>query len=465
MDVLELYRIATERVPAYRRFLGERLGAVPAVATLEDFSVLPFMDKESYIKRYALEEICLDGTLRGKHVLCRSSGTSGKATYWPQLPEQERYVADYLLSDLEESFAVSVNPALVIVALGLGSWISGELTTWGLRNLGVQGGNITLVSPGLNMEETVEILETFSPRFAQTVIYTYPPFAKTLLDLAEQKGIPLKELRIAFRLAGEGYSEIFRSTLNRRMGRNEGDLSSVLSGYGATDFGSAGKETPLCAAIKRLLFENDLAEAVLGRREIPSLCQYDPESHFLETDQEELVVSRYQAVPLVRYRTGDRGVLLGYDDLLGRLAAAGADPLALLEHRGISHETVRPLPFVLVWGRIDGGVTFFGANILVSQVKEVFESHPELARLFTGDFSLRKTEDDRLDPVLEILVEPRRGIDPDLGTAARLVARGLEERSTEFATVRKTQGDKALPRLVRAPSGFFAGHHKIRYVS
>jgi phenylacetate-CoA ligase len=309
------------------------------------------------------------------------------------------------------------------------------------------------------MEETVEILETFSPRFAQTVIYTYPPFAKTLLDLAEQKGIPLRELRIAFRLAGEGYSEIFRSTLNRRMGRNEGDLSSVLSGYGATDFGSAGKETPLCAAIKRLLFENDLAEAVLGRREIPSLCQYDPGSHFLETDQEELVVSRYQAVPLVRYRTGDRGVLLG------RLAAAGADPLALLEHRGMSCETVRPLPFVLVWGRIDGGVTFFGANVLVSQVKEVFESDPELARLFTGDFSLRKTEDDRLDPVLEILVEPRHGVDPDLGAAARLVARGLEERSTEFATVRKTQGDKALPRLVRAPSGFFAGHHKIRYVS
>lgn len=464
MDVLELYRVATERVPAYRNFLEERLGEVPAVTTLEAFRTLPFTDKGSYVRRYPLEEICLDGTLRGKHVLCRSSGTSGKATYWPQLPEQERYVADYLLSDLEESFAVSANPALVIVALGLGSWISGELTTWGLRNLGVQGGNVTLVTPGLNMEETAEIVETFSPRFTQTVIYTYPPFAKTLLDLVERRGIPLRKMRLSFRLAGEGYSEMFRSTLNRRMGRDEGDLTSVLSGYGATDFGSAGKETPLCAAVKRLLFEEGLSESLFGKRGIPSLCQYDPASHFLEAEEGELVVSRYQAVPLVRYRTGDRGALMGYDELLERLSDAGADPLALLERRGVPRTSVRPLPFVLVWGRVDGGITFFGANVLVSQVKDVFESDPELARLFTGNFSLRRGEDEHLDPVLEILVEPRHGVGADLEEAARLVARGLENCSTEFAAIRKMEGDRALPRLSLVPEGYFTGHHKIRYV-
>jgi hypothetical protein len=102
MDVLELYRIATERVPAYRRFLGERLGAVPAVATLEDFSILPFTDKEATFKRYALEEICLEG--RSGANTC-SAGVPEPPERLPtgrSCPKQERYVADYLLSDLED---------------------------------------------------------------------------------------------------------------------------------------------------------------------------------------------------------------------------------------------------------------------------------------------------------------------------------------------------------------------------
>ena len=84
---LDVYAAAVARVPAYRRFLEDHLGSVPRVETLEDFARLPFMDKPGYIRAYPLQERCLDGTLRGKHMLAHSSGSSGKHLYWPSSRE------------------------------------------------------------------------------------------------------------------------------------------------------------------------------------------------------------------------------------------------------------------------------------------------------------------------------------------------------------------------------------------
>ena len=258
MTFEELYRIVLSRVPAYRDYLERRLGTVPPEVDLRTFASLPLTSKKDYVKAYPLEDLCLDGTLTGKHVLCRSSGSTGKPTYWPQMPEQERYVADYLYTDLDEDLHISRCPALALVVLGLGSWISGELTTWGLRTLAIQKGNLTLATPGLNLEEAAEILEEFGPRFPQTVLYSYPPFAKRLLEMASDRGVDLSVLRVSLRLAGEGYSERYRDHVNRLLGYPEGHLTSVVSGYGSTDFGSAGKETPLCVAIRRALNEGGL---------------------------------------------------------------------------------------------------------------------------------------------------------------------------------------------------------------
>jgi phenylacetate-CoA ligase len=122
-------------VPAYRDYLRQHCNHVPKVSSLEDFESVPLTSKTDYIKAYPLQDLCLDGTLVGKHILCRSSGTKGKPFFWSQLPEQERYVADWLYSDLDESFGISKHPLFAVVSLALGSWISGELTSWGLRNL------------------------------------------------------------------------------------------------------------------------------------------------------------------------------------------------------------------------------------------------------------------------------------------------------------------------------------------
>ncbi len=88
----------------------------------------------------------------------------------------------------------------------------------------------------------------------------------------------------------------------------------------------------------------------------------------------------------------------------------------------------------------------------------MFESDPSGKALHGGFSASARLRTTGLDPVLEILVEPVTAVDPDLGAAARLVARGLEERSTEFrhsTEGQRRQGSAAAG--VRAPAGFFAG--------
>ena len=68
-DPIEVYREAVARVPAYAEFLREAHGAVPEVADLDGFAALPTTDKHGYISRFPLEEICLDGTVRGGDVV------------------------------------------------------------------------------------------------------------------------------------------------------------------------------------------------------------------------------------------------------------------------------------------------------------------------------------------------------------------------------------------------------------
>jgi phenylacetate-CoA ligase len=350
-----------------------------------------------------------------------------------------------------------------VVSLALGSWISGELTSWGLRNLGIEKGGLTMVTPGLDLDEAVDMLESFAGTFDGTVLYSYPPFARTILEKAEERNLPLGSYRMGLRLTGEGYSERYRDRLNELMGNDEGALHSIFSGYGSTDFGSLGKETPLCIAIRRILYEKDLAAEVLGRDEIPSLCQYDPSVFHAELAGEELVVSKYQAAPLLIYRTGDRASLMPYDEMTERLTSAGVDPVKILESRGGDPSRIRNLPFVLAWGRIDGGVTFFGVNILVEQVREIIEGDDRFRECCTGQFQIRKTERGDLDQVLEILLEPRPGIRGDADALAEPMVEALSRTSAEYAAVRKNQGDKALPKLLFVEDRELFGGTKFRY--
>ena len=411
-DPIDVYRMAVERVPAYRRFLEERCGSIPVVDDMEAFRRLPRMDKVGYIQAFPLVERCLDGTLHGKHVIMHSSGSSGKYTYWPCMPEVEKAYWQSVHEELDANYQISTKPTLLVLGVLMGGNMSGALFAYALRAVGIETGKTTLLTPGRDEQAMMEDIAEFSPCFAQTILYSYPSTAKNVLEAAAARGIPVHEYQIKLRLLGEGYSEAYRDRMNALLGYPYGHLASLNSGYGATDFRSAGKESLLCVAIKRLLYEKQAVHDVLGADEVPTICQYDPSAIHIEEIEGELVMTRSNAVPLVRYSSGDTGRVLTYAEMMELLASHGLDPLKLMEERGCDPREASRKPFVLVTGRQDGGVTFCGAKILVSKVKAVLEDTPFLVERLTGEFQLKKVNDESLSQILALSVVLRADAPP-----------------------------------------------------
>lgn len=467
-DPLSVYRTAVERVPAYRRFLERELGQVREVRSIEEFAQLPLTDKHGYICKFPLPEICLDGTLAGKHAIVKSSGSFDKPVYWPQLPEQERGFERWVLDDLDALLNIRKEPALAVVTLPLGSLVAGELVTWTLRSAAIEHRCLTLLTPGAQLDEAALILERFSPYFAQSILFGYPPFTKAVLEAAQRIGVPLAERRVSLRLAGDGYSESYRDQCMQLLGAPERRSWQIWSSYSSTDFGRVGRETPLCVAIRRLLHRSGKAAAVLGSTVLPSVMQYNPQSFYLEVVEDELVITRHQAVPLVRYRTGDRARLLSYSEMMARLQDAGLDPMAYLKEHGLRDGLCAELPFLLVDGRADGGLKLFCteayANITLEQVRESIDSSPLLREKLTGNFQLERIGGDA-EQLLGVHVEIRSGAEPvDLPAIARALASELAHRNKEFADLLALRKEDALPRISPLPEGALLKDAKLRYI-
>ena len=82
---------ARRKVPAYRDYLESRApGArVRLEGWVPDFSAVPEMDKDSYIKACRIEQLCLDGVIPRRGVLAdESSGSSGSPTNWVRCREE-----------------------------------------------------------------------------------------------------------------------------------------------------------------------------------------------------------------------------------------------------------------------------------------------------------------------------------------------------------------------------------------
>ncbi|MCX6806987.1 MAG: hypothetical protein NT135_02610 [Candidatus Berkelbacteria bacterium] len=89
---LATFHEAATKVPAYREFLNDSKINPNYVKDYNDFQKIPFTDKKKYLLKSNLKDLCLDGSLRGMYVICRSSGSSGKALYWPRVPKQDEFL-------------------------------------------------------------------------------------------------------------------------------------------------------------------------------------------------------------------------------------------------------------------------------------------------------------------------------------------------------------------------------------
>jgi phenylacetate-CoA ligase len=442
---LHIFRTAAARVPAYRRFLASQGVDAARVLRSEDFSRLPVTTKENYHRPSALADLCLDGDLSGCDMLAFSSGSTGQPTVWPRFVSDELGTAERFEQVLVDSFGADERSTLVVVCFALGTWVGGMYTAACCRHVAAKGHPITVVTPGNQKPEILRVLRALASSYEQVVLCGYPPFLKDLIDEGTRDGFEWVCHTMGIVLAGEVFSESWRSLVCERMGASDPTRASA-SLYGTADGGVLANETPLSITVRRFLADQPAAASELfGEARLPTLCQFDPLHRYFEQEPDgSLLFSASGSVPLVRYKILDRGGVIPFARLL-----------TFLKQHGFAADVTgaRPLPFVYVFGRSSFAVSFYGANVYPENIAPALEQR-SFASLVTGKFVLQIVQDAELDAALSVTVELAGGVSADGQLAAALagtIAESLLRLNSEFANY--VPPERRTPRVVLLPHG------------
>jgi hypothetical protein len=300
-------------------------------------------------------------------------------------------------------WALGERPRIAINAFSMGAWATGVNMGEALELCGV------VKSTGPDLDKILHTLEFFGPRWGY-LLCGYPPFMKRVLDGMRQRGFPIADYEMHALVGGEGMTEELRRYLL-------GGFRSCYSGYGASDLElGIALETPEAVRVRGLL--NDRAEVrreiLEGDHRVPMVFQYNPLTHFLETNERDelLVTLNHSRVlsPRIRYNIGDEAKLMTRRDILERLRRLGHDVTAA-DGRGVS------LPYLILFGRRDQTISIMGANIYAEDVERVVYAQPELARGFASFMLTVAEREDRS-------VFPRLFIEMARRASARTAAAG-----------------------------------------
>jgi phenylacetate-CoA ligase len=448
---LALFHDTARDVPAYAAFLAAH-GVDPAtIRTPDDFARVPLTTKEGYLKKYPLPARCRGGDLFTSDTIAVSSGSTGEPTFWPRSVADELRVARRFEQVFVDGFSAHEKRTLAVVCFPLGTWVGGMFTAACCRHLATKGLPIFTVTPGNQPAEILRVVRDLAPLFQQTVLLGYPPFLKSVVDAGVAAGVPWADYGIKLVLAGEVFSEEWRTLMGARAGMTRPLLDSA-SLYGTADGGVLGVETPVCVAIRRFLADRpDDARALFGEARLPTIAQYDPRARYFEEHEGTLVVTGDNGVPLVRYHIDDHGGIVPFDDLIARVRALGCDPIARAQEAGAA--VVRPLPFVYVFGRARFAVSYFGANVFPEMIAIGLEQPDVVARV-TGKFVMHIVANADEDLALQIAVELAPGAvdDPALESAiASSIHAQLLRLNSEFAAY--VPPERQRPRITLHPTG------------
>jgi phenylacetate-CoA ligase len=454
---LALFRDVAATVPAYRAFLAEH-GIEPGrVRTAADFAGLPLATKQSYLYRHPLAQLCRGGKLESCDFVAVSSGSTGKPTFWPRFLSDELPVAVRFEQVFHDSFQADQRRTLAVVCFALGTWVGGMFTAACCRYLAAKGYPIVAVTPGSNREEIWRVARELAPQFEQTVLLGYPPFLKDVIDGGAAQGLDWRSLKVKLVMAGEVFSEEWRTLVGERLGSTDWCYDSA-SLYGTADAGVLGNETPLSICIRRFLGANPAAARQLfGESRLPTLVQYDPFVRYFETVPDAdghgrtLLFTGDNGVPLVRYHIADNGGLVPYERMIHVLADCRFDPVKELGGHG--WRGVHRLPFAFVFGRANFTVAYFGANVYPENISVGLEQ-PEVRDLVTGKFVLQAKEGLSEAPHLAIAVELAPTVSGDEAmrdTIARSIQTHLERLNSEFKNY--APAEYRAPRVTLHPAG------------
>jgi phenylacetate-CoA ligase len=274
-------RWAFDQVPLYRQRLTSA-GIAPAdVSCLADLARLPFITKEDLRTAYPLGlfAVPLDQVVR----LHASSGTTGQQILVPYTRPDLDVWTEAMIRVLSW-FGVARGDVLQN-AYGYGLFTGGLGFHYGAEALGAT----VIPASGGNTERQIAVMQDFGA----TVVCCTPSFFLHMADRAQEMGVDLRQLRLRAGVFGaEPWSEEMRQRIQQAAGLEAFDI------YGLAEIVGPGVAAECPAHSGLHVLEDHFFPEVVD----PNTGQPLPDG-----EQGELVLTTLskQAMPMLRYRTGD----------------------------------------------------------------------------------------------------------------------------------------------------------------
>ncbi len=442
---LEAFHNTASRVPAYKDFLRKNRIRPGKITTIEDFYEIPYTDKVNYFKNYPLKDLVLDGDLSKAVMVARSSGSSGVPFYWPSNDEQSEEVADFYRIVFEHIFGMEKEPSLVIIGYGMGSWVAGTATLLAISKIS-KDLPLSVVTPGYNKSEIVEIINNLGKDYKKVVLAAYPPLVKEVVDLAKLKKVDIGNDKMRFIFGAESITEELRDYLSKAVEAKD-PLRFSVNTIGTADAMVLGHETPTSIAIRKFIInEKQLVNEIFGNGRYPTLAQYYPwQKHYSIENDELLITSFSNILPLVRYNIHDNAIIYSHVAINKMLSDFGKTVSDFPPSLAKGWQ----LPYIGMYGKSDNTVKFYGAFVYPENIKYVLD-YEENPKHYSGKFLIRVEADADLNQVLYIDIELAEGVKSSESLKESLtqeLVHMISEKNTEYKCVLDDIEEKAIPNV------------------
>jgi phenylacetate-CoA ligase len=350
-ESIRLFTSAKKKVKAYRQVLAESgLGSF-SPSSLDDWRMLPVLDKKTYIHRFPPETLSPSGRIAP--IAHASSGSSGQATFWFRGPKHMHIGTTYYGRILDDVFEIPRSErTLVVVCFAMGVWVAGTYTLLAFERIGEEDKRkVTVVAPGMEIDDVASILTRLAPCFDHTVVVGYPAALDLLFNDLARRGVATP-VDLHLITSGDKITEEWRSSRMSLLGIRA--ASSLVNVYGSADGGLLAIETPLSIAIRRRLSASAaLSQHILSKgMSDAAIFQFDPRFFYFEQVDGELVFTAELDIPLIRYNLHDSGKVIPYSEMMSLAADLGI------------HDSGRfDWPFLVLSGRTDVAVILYGAKV------------------------------------------------------------------------------------------------------
>ncbi|KKU79591.1 MAG: hypothetical protein UY04_C0006G0023, partial [Parcubacteria group bacterium GW2011_GWA2_47_7] len=248
---MKLFRESADYVPAYKKFLksnGVNPRAIKDIGTFK--KEVPVVTKENYLKAYPLNELLPGGQVSHAQMISTSSGSSGMPFYWPRSLRNIEEASLIHELFLVEFFQIKQKRTLFVNTFAMGMWVAGTTTFESIERI-AQKYKITMVAPGIDIEQILTTVDALGAFYDQIIIAGYPPFIKDVIDTGKGRGTPWKKFGVRFLFAAESFSEEWREHIHEAVGITP-EFFGSLNIYGTADALLVAHETPLSILIRRL---------------------------------------------------------------------------------------------------------------------------------------------------------------------------------------------------------------------